>query len=164
MKLSVIIPTFNRRALIEQTLPTVLDQTYPADEYEVIVVVDGSTDGTAVALRRMSSPVRLIVIEHDNRGQAAARNAGLRAASGELVLFLDDDLYCERTLIAEHVSAHEGGDCLVFGPVLVAPQSPDTLATKWLRLATENWLSQLEREGLRLVGVTNLRRSRPNRG
>ena len=149
MKLSVIIPTFNRRALIEQTLPTVLDQTYPADEYEVIVVVDGSTDGTAAALQRMSSSVRLIVIEQENRGQAAARNAGLRIASGELVLFLDDDLFCGRTLVAEHIAAHPDDNSLVFGPILVSPQSPETLATKWMRSITQEWLSRLEREGVR---------------
>jgi peptidoglycan/xylan/chitin deacetylase (PgdA/CDA1 family)/GT2 family glycosyltransferase len=131
--------------VIEQTLPTVLDQTFPADEYEVIVVVDGSTDGTADALRLISSPVRFVVIEQDNHGQAAARNAGLMAASGELVLFLDDDLFCERSLVAEHVSAHNDRNSLVFGPILVAPQSPDTLATKWLKRVTQDWLSKLQR-------------------
>jgi GT2 family glycosyltransferase len=149
MKLSVVIPTFNRRELLLQTLPTVLDQTFPASEYEVIVVVDGSTDGTASALRHINSPVRIVVIEQDNRGQAAANNTGLRVATGELVLLLDDDLFCERSLIAEHVAAHTGRDYLVFGPVLVAPQSPETLATKWLRSITGAWLSRLERDGVR---------------
>ena len=149
MKLSVIIPTYNRRAVIEQTLPTVLDQTFPASEYEVIVVVDGSTDDTAAALRQISSPVRLVVIEQDNHGQAAANNTGLKVATGELVLLLDDDLFCERTLIAEHFVAHTDCDSLVFGPILVAPQSPKTLATKWLRSITDAWLFRLEREGVR---------------
>ena len=116
MKLSVIIPTYNRRAVIEQTLPTVLDQTFPASEYEVIVVVDGSTDDTAAALRQISSPVRLVVIEQDNQGQAAARNAGIRLRQGTWCCCLDDDLFCERTLIAEHFVAHTDCDSLVFGP------------------------------------------------
>lgn len=149
MKLSVIIPTFNRRHVIEQTLPTVLDQTLPADDYEVIVVVDGSEDGTAEALRDISSPVRLVVIEQENLGQAVARNRGVKAASGELVLLLDDDIFCGRTLLAEHVAAHIDGDCLVFGPILVAPQSPKTLAARWMSLITDDWLSRLEREGVR---------------
>jgi peptidoglycan/xylan/chitin deacetylase (PgdA/CDA1 family)/GT2 family glycosyltransferase len=148
MKLSIIIATFNRRALLLRTLSTVLDQTFPASDYEVIVVVDGSTDETAAALRRISSSVRLLVIEQENRGQAAARNAGLGAATGELVLFLDDDLFCERNLIAEHVAAHVDGNSLVFGPTLLDPRSPETLAAKWLRLDMDNWLSQLENKGV----------------
>ena len=148
MKLSVIIPTFNRRALILQTLPTVLDQTFPANDYEVIIVIDGSTDGTAEALKQIASAVRISVIEQENHGQAAARNVGLKAATGELVLFLDDDLFCEHNLIAEHVSAHVDGNLMVFGPVLVASQSPESLATKWLRIETNDRLSQLEHKGV----------------
>jgi GT2 family glycosyltransferase/peptidoglycan/xylan/chitin deacetylase (PgdA/CDA1 family) len=148
MKLSIIIATFNRRALLLQTLSTLLDQTFSASEYEIIVVVDGSADGTAAALRRINSPVRLLVIEQENRGQAAARNVGLRAATGELVLFLDDDLFCERNLIAEHVAAHVDGNSLVFGPTLLDPRSPETLAAKWLHLDMDNWLSQLENKGV----------------
>lgn len=148
MKVSVVIPTFNRRAVLERTLPTVLDQSFPAGEYEVIVVVDGSTDGTAEALRRLASPVRLRVLEQSNRGIPAARNAGLSAAVGDLVLFLDDDLYCGRDLVAEHFAAHVDGDSLVFGPVLVAPDSPETLATEWQRATTEECYSRLAREGV----------------
>jgi glycosyltransferase involved in cell wall biosynthesis/peptidoglycan/xylan/chitin deacetylase (PgdA/CDA1 family) len=148
MRVSVIIPTFNRRAVLERTLPTVLDQTFPPDQYEVIVVVDGSTDGTLAALRSMISRVRLRVLEQNNRGQAAARNAGLLVAEGELVLFLDDDIFCAHTLVAEHVAAHISRDYLVFGPVLVASQSPETLATKWVRSCTDNWLARMSREGV----------------
>lgn len=150
MRVSVIIPTFNRRALLERTLPTVLDQTFPAGEYEVIVVVDGSTDGTAEALRSLSSPVRFRVLEQFNRGQAAARNAGLSVATGDLVLFLDDDLFCERDLIAEHVAARSGADDLVFGPVLVSPESRRTLATEWMRVSVRDWLFRLSRAGVSL--------------
>jgi cellulose synthase/poly-beta-1,6-N-acetylglucosamine synthase-like glycosyltransferase len=46
MKISVVIPTFNRRDLLARTLPAVLAQDFPAQEYEVVVVVDGSTDGS----------------------------------------------------------------------------------------------------------------------
>jgi GT2 family glycosyltransferase/peptidoglycan/xylan/chitin deacetylase (PgdA/CDA1 family) len=148
VKLSVIIPTFNRRALLEETLPTVLDQTFPAGEYEVIVVVDGSVDGTAAWLRELESPVSLRVVEQENRGQAAARNAGVRLAEGELVLFLDDDIFCERNLVAAHVGAHVDGDSLVFGPILVAPQSPETLATTYLRISGDENHERLRREGV----------------
>jgi peptidoglycan/xylan/chitin deacetylase (PgdA/CDA1 family)/glycosyltransferase involved in cell wall biosynthesis len=150
IRVSVVIPTFNRKSLILQTLPTVLDQTFPVDRYEVVVVVDGSTDGTAEALRRISAPVRVQILEQKNAGQAAAMNAGLRAAAGEIVLFVDDDHFCERTLLEEHAAAHLDHEGLVFGPVLVDPRSPDTPATKWMQRVSENVLSHLAKEGVSL--------------
>ena len=56
MKVSVIIGTYNRRDLLARTLPTVLTQDFPAHEYEVVVVVDGSTDGTIEFLRDLRPP------------------------------------------------------------------------------------------------------------
>ena len=58
----------------------------------MVVVVDGSTDGTAEALRRLDIPFALKVVEQPNQGRAAAVNAGAGAAEGELLLILDDDM------------------------------------------------------------------------
>ena len=94
MQVSVIIATYNRCKILARTLPTLLAQTFPSSEYEVILVVDGSTDGTSKFLRGFCSHGNLRVIEQENQGQAAAINAGLRVACGDLVLFLDDDILC----------------------------------------------------------------------
>src|SRR6266568_4700806 len=102
MRISVIVATYNRCKLLARTLPALLTQQFPEEEYEVIVVVDGSTDGTLEYLRGLGSYRNLRVLEQANRGQAAAINAGLSAARGEIVLFLDDDIECGPTLIAEH--------------------------------------------------------------
>jgi peptidoglycan/xylan/chitin deacetylase (PgdA/CDA1 family) len=134
MQVSVILATFNRRRLLERTLPLLLAQDFPSDCYEVIVIVDGSTDGTVEFLRTLPHRGNLRVIEQHNRGQAAAINAGLRQSRGELVLFLDDDILCPQTLVAEHASAQRFGKaCMVFGPVLVDAEGPDTLAVEWAR-------------------------------
>ncbi|MBX9750784.1 MAG: glycosyltransferase family 2 protein [Roseococcus sp.] len=88
MEISVIIPTWNRAALLPETLDAVFAQTHPP--LEVIVVDDGSTDQTAeMVTERYGARVRLLQIA--NGGDLAARNAGLAVASGRLVAFCDSD-------------------------------------------------------------------------
>ncbi len=84
---SVVIPTYNRRGLLPRALNSVLSQIHPARE--IIVVDDGSTDGTADMVRTKYPQVKLIVQE--NRGVSAARNAGILCAGGEWLAFLDSD-------------------------------------------------------------------------
>jgi GT2 family glycosyltransferase len=129
MRISVVIPTYNRVHLLRRTLPAILDQEFPAEDFEVFVVVDSSTDGTLEYLQSLYSP-RLRTLVHDrNRGLAAARQTGLTAANGELVLFLDDDMVAERRLVAEHVAAHRDDTATVAcGAVFLHPDSPDSAA------------------------------------
>lgn len=92
---SVVIPTYNRRAYIVETLQSVLHQAFA--DYEVIVVDDGSTDGTDEVLRPYAGRIRYI--RQENRGAAAARNEGIRQARGSYVAFMDsDDLAAPRHL------------------------------------------------------------------
>jgi Glycosyl transferase family 2 len=84
---SVIIPTFNRAALIARTLDSVLGQTLA--DLEVIVVDDGSTDSTPAVVANFGARVKFL--QQQNRGPGAARNVGLRSATGEFVAFLDSD-------------------------------------------------------------------------
>ncbi|MEO9591734.1 glycosyltransferase family 2 protein [Rhodopirellula bahusiensis] len=86
-RISVVIPVFNNAAYIEQALQSVFDQN--ADRIEIIVVDDGSTDGTAEVLAKFSDRIQLI--RQSNSGSAAARNAGLRETTGDYVAFLDAD-------------------------------------------------------------------------
>lgn len=136
MRISVIIPTYNRRKVLERTLPLLLAQEFPAENYEVLVVVDGSTDGTRGWLDTLKSKCSLRVFEAEHRGAGAARNVGLKAAEGELILFLDDDLICPSHLLAAHSSAHtETGRRIVHGPIYVAPDSRPSL----IRHVTESF-------------------------
>jgi glycosyltransferase involved in cell wall biosynthesis len=86
---SIIIPTYNHRDFIIETLESVFAQTFT--DYEVIVVNDGSPDDTASVLKPLVEAGRIYYIEQPNAGAAAARNRGLAAARGEYVAFLDDD-------------------------------------------------------------------------
>ena len=85
--ISVIIPAFNRAWCLQETLQSVLDQTFK--NFELIVVDDGSTDGTPALLRQFPQ-VRVHRWE-DNRGVSAARNLGIEMAQGEWICFLDSD-------------------------------------------------------------------------
>ena len=87
MKVSVVIATYNRDAYAQEAVRSVLAQTSPAAE--VIVVVDGSTDGTAANIRERFPQVR--VIEQPNLGRSVARNTGIAAATSRWIAFLDDD-------------------------------------------------------------------------
>ena len=148
MKVSVVIPTYNRLRVLARTLPTVLDQDFPADNWEVVVVVDGSTDGTAEYLRRICAPCPLRVVEQANAGSSAARNVGAAAARGEILLYIDDDDRCPRDLVSAHVRAHGSGSRrVVFGPIRVAPESPRNLATDWIKEWTAEYVDELLSNG-----------------
>lgn len=86
---SVVIPVYNRAESVLRAIASVLDQSYPV--LEVVVVDDGSEDGTAAAIEALDDP-RVKVIRHDtNRGSASARNTGITAARGDLIALLDSD-------------------------------------------------------------------------
>jgi hypothetical protein len=87
MKFTVVIPVYNRKKIIESALDSVFAQTF--DDYEVVVVNDGSTDNTGKVVEAYPEPVRLIL--QNNAGPGPARNAGIEAAEGEYVAFLDSD-------------------------------------------------------------------------
>jgi glycosyltransferase involved in cell wall biosynthesis len=87
---SVIVPTYNRAAQVVGALSSVLAQTHR--DLEVIVVDDGSTDGTGdMVARRYGAEPRVLYVHQENAGVASARNAGLERARGELIAFLDSD-------------------------------------------------------------------------
>ena len=87
--LAVVIPTYNRAAILDRVLASIERQTVSPDE--VIVVDDGSTDSTADVLASWESRLPLKTIQQKNRGVSAARNTGIRAASGDIVAFIDSD-------------------------------------------------------------------------
>jgi GT2 family glycosyltransferase len=93
--ISVIVPTFNRWPLLGQALDSVLTQTFR--DFELLVVDDGSTDGTAEELKKIGSRLRLFVTAR--KGVAAARNLGVSQARGRYIAFLDsDDTWLPRKL------------------------------------------------------------------
>lgn len=113
VQISVIIATYNRVERLHACLQALSRQTASADSFEVIVVIDGSTDATHALLNRYAAPYSLTVIHQQNAGQPAALNRGLAEAIGHHCLFLDDDIVAAPTLVAEHLQAHESGHPVV---------------------------------------------------
>ena len=102
MEVSVVISTYNNRRILRPCLEAMLAQDFPAGDYEIIVVDDRSTDGTADMMEAVRAPVAIRCIRQANRGLAAARNLGMRAAMGRIVLFLDSDLWAGPGLLQAH--------------------------------------------------------------
>lgn len=120
--ISVIIPTYNRRDRLSRVLSALARQSADPSHLEAIVVDDGSSDGTSEWLEGQRFPFSLRPIRQENGGPAKARNAGVNAARGELLLFLDDDVEPTRELVQEHLRSHElERDVAVMGPLASLP-------------------------------------------
>ncbi len=122
--LSVVVPTFNRKDSLRKTLDGLARQTYPAPQFEAVVVSDGSTDGTDALLAQYAggAPYALQVICQPNGGPARARNNGIKHARGEVVVFLDDDVEPSPDFLAVHAAPHTGQNrTVVIGPMLPDP-------------------------------------------
>jgi glycosyltransferase involved in cell wall biosynthesis len=121
--LSVVIPTYNRKVRIGRVLDALARQTVEAHTFEVVVVDDGSSDGTSAALAATPMPYALRCFYQQNAGPARARNRGVQEAQGGIVLFLDDDVMPEPCLIAEHLRLHDASDApvVVMGPLASLP-------------------------------------------
>jgi glycosyltransferase involved in cell wall biosynthesis len=122
-ELSVVIPTYNRRDRLGRVLDALERQSTPAENFEVVVVDDGSTDGTSEWLSTRVTAFALKRLRLQNGGPARARNEGIRAASGDIVLFVDDDVEPAPCLIAEHLRGHaaEAGNAVLMGPLASLP-------------------------------------------
>jgi len=106
--LSVIIPTYNRKGVLVKCLNALFHQTCLRSVYEVLVVDDGSTDGTEEVMRKFaaSAPVKFRYCRQEHKGPAAARNVGIRNARGKIILFIGDDIIATPNLLEEHLKWH----------------------------------------------------------
>jgi glycosyltransferase involved in cell wall biosynthesis len=105
--LTIQMCTYNRKDLLLKALDALFNQNYPKDRYEIILVDDGSTDGTGEAVSNLKSDCNLKYIYQDNSGLAVGRNKGITQAKGRIVLFVDDDIIASERLVKEHIVTHD---------------------------------------------------------
>jgi cellulose synthase/poly-beta-1,6-N-acetylglucosamine synthase-like glycosyltransferase len=121
---SVIVPVRNGERTIDDCLRSLLELRYPADRLELRVVDNGSRDGTVEALRAYGD--RIVLVHERRRGRSAARNAGLRGASGEVVAFTDADCAVDPDWLSLLVQPlREPGVGIAGGAILALPAAND---------------------------------------
>jgi glycosyltransferase involved in cell wall biosynthesis len=116
---SIIIPTYNREKLLYKCLNALNNQTYPVNKYEIIIVNDGSTDGTEKKVKQLNLKPGLIYHYQEQTGPARARNWGIKHSNGEFIIFIDDDIIVRPEFIYEHIKIQKKHKkVIVHGPVI----------------------------------------------
>ena len=122
---SIVVPTFNRSATVCKCLQSLGGIDWPGS-FEIIVVVDGSTDDTVSAVNSLDLELKPIVIEQSNQGAAAARNRGAAAARGDVILFLDDDMIANSDVLIHHAASYREKAIAVVGESPPSTASPES--------------------------------------
>lgn len=121
LKAAVVIPTFNKKERLLLTLESFRYQTVSPDTFEVLLVDDGSGDGTREMLKEWEGEFSLRYIEQNNKGRSAARNRGVEEARAELIIFCDDDMIAAPTFVEAHIAAHQERPCAAHGMIYNLP-------------------------------------------
>jgi len=106
-KISALFSTYNRADLLDKALASLLTQTLPRDQFEVIVINDGSIDNTHEVCSRYAGHLDLRYAFQENSGLAEGKNHALRLAQAPIVVFMDDDDVADNRLLEEHLCTHE---------------------------------------------------------
>jgi|GEM_PF-388165 len=152
-RVSVVLATYNRPALVERLLQQLAEQTVPPAEFEVIVVDDGSSPPVAPKLCELRVPFALTVLQQPNGGAARARHNGILRARGDLLVLLDDDMQISPDFLAQHLRLHQPGvPTAVFGRYRDAPEIAEMpLFERWCSAKWSQWSSDYA-HGARVLG------------
>jgi len=134
MRATIQLCTYNRAALLERVLDACFEQTADADSYEVVLVNDGSSDDTPAVIERARrrATCRFEVIDQQNSGLAKGRNAGIARATGERIIFIDDDVLPTPNFVEEHLRSHDAAPLAIVRGGAINVESFDTLPpAKW---------------------------------
>ena len=144
--LSVIVPTYQRCDSAARLLRALTQQTLAPEWYEVIISIDGSHDGTLEMVEAFAAPYQLSHVWQSNNGRAAARNAGIRRAQGEVLIFFDDDMEPAPNCLEVHWRVHGADSRLVaIGAVPIQREANDPPIAEYIAAKFSQHLDRLAR-------------------
>jgi glycosyltransferase involved in cell wall biosynthesis len=161
MRATIQLCTYNRAHLLERVLDGCFEQTVSSDEYEVVLVNDGSTDATSEVIQaaRRRAACAFTVVDQANAGLARARNVGIARARGERIIFIDDDVLPTPVFVEEHLRSHELYPRAIVRGAVINTQSFERLPTPTWTLANYSanyfWTSNVSLPRATLEGVGN---------
>ena len=152
---SVVICTYNRSTLLADSVSSIVQQNFPVDQYEIIVIDNNSNDNTRAITEALIniSPVKIRYVPEKRQGLSFARNTGIENAEGEIVAFVDDDIDADQNWLAAMVMAYKDSQVACAGGPLRAvwpSERPEWLTSDWVPYLAVN-----EFENARITGEFN---------
>jgi len=135
---SIIIPTYNRSEILLKTLESLREQSLSKEDFEVIIVNDGSSDDTEMQVENFEKKYKSLNLKYfyqKNSGQGIARNFGISKSKGRIIVFIGDDIILDRNFLAEHLKTHQehsSGNHAVLGLIKWHPELEVTPFMDWL--------------------------------
>jgi len=148
LSISVVVPSYNGAARLSILMEALVKQNFKA--FEVVVVLDGSTDNSESVLEGWNNQLELNIVNQTNKGRAGARNRGAKEAKGELIVFLDDDMQPDPDVVFFHKQLHEETpDIIVVGQQIEKQEKENEFSffKAWL---TAKWVEKFGRKPVKL--------------
>jgi glycosyltransferase involved in cell wall biosynthesis len=141
---SVIVPTYNMKGLLNDTIQALFNQSYPKDHYEIIIVDNSSTDGTdkMVHAVQASSPCALKYFKKEDHGPGVSRNFGIEKAHGDIIAFTDSDCVADNRWIEKGIEKMDEGIGLVQGKTLPNPSQTIRTFSRTQEIVSEDGIYQ----------------------
>jgi glycosyltransferase involved in cell wall biosynthesis len=129
VRATIQLCTYNRAHLLGRVLDGCFEQTTAGDEYEVVLVNDGSSDATpaTIAAARQRATCAFTVVDQPNAGLARARNAGIARATGRRIIFIDDDVLPTPVFVEEHLRSDQAHPAAIVRGAVIATESFERL-------------------------------------
>jgi glycosyltransferase involved in cell wall biosynthesis len=132
MKISVVIGTYNQKHVLQKTLESLFHQTLSPELYEIQLIDSSSTDGTEAMVAGLKPTCRFDYVRVENQGKTAARNLGIKKATGEIIFLTDADMAADPKLLERHLLAHEKKPNACFEGLTINPDGkPYIKALLW---------------------------------
>lgn len=152
-RVSVIVPTYNGELEIHVLLRALQAQTY--QDFECLIVIDGSGDKTQEIVEATQTKFRKVIINQSNQGRSVAKNNGAKRASGNLLIFFDDDMEPNSKALEMHIAFHESHDGIVSGNLAEDKGRDRTDIQNYKAGLASKWIQKYQ-EGLNLLDPSNL--------